>query len=338
MSPVPPDVAEALAAWGLVAREATALEGGAVNEHWRVVVAGAGPARVLRRYNPRHDPHGTAYEHDLLAFLVARSWPVAAPIATAAGETVVETSAGRWALFPFLEGAPPPEDLIFLQRKGALLALLHDDLRGWEVTDQRPGWGRVDDLDIAVSADGYRSAGELLEWWRGEEPVRAEALERIRDRTVGSLELFGYDELPAQTIYNECFRANVLFEGDDVSALLDWDFAHRDARIADIGRSLFADGRVDGHIEPWRLTRWIAGYQAHADPPLSEREAELLPAVITANVLWDAAVSLSIHSRRPTEWMIRWVRRAVDETLPDLESRQGELRRIVRTAAGYTSV
>ena len=118
----------ALHAWGIEPAALAPLAGGAVNEHWRVEAA-AGPL-VLRRYHRTHAREATPYEHALLRYLDGNGWPVAAPLSTPAGETTVEAGGGRWALFPFLPGAPLADSPRALQRMGALLALLQAETTG----------------------------------------------------------------------------------------------------------------------------------------------------------------------------------------------------------------
>ena len=67
----------ALEAWGVEPVVVEPLRGGSVNEHWRVDTT-LGGRWVLRRYNSRHLPASTPYEHGVLAFLAQRDWPVSA--------------------------------------------------------------------------------------------------------------------------------------------------------------------------------------------------------------------------------------------------------------------
>lgn len=322
--------ARALAGWAIPPVTAVRLGGGGVNEHWRIDTPD-GERRVLRRYHLRHAAHAIPYEHALLDFLAGRSWPVAAPLRTPAGETVVETPDGRWALFPFLEGAPPPSEPLFQQRKGAVLALLHADLAEWDSPGQRPTFGRVSDLDLPVRADGFPSFGAVIDWFGGVDPARAAALAGFRERNLADLERLGYDELPDVVIYNECLSDNVLFEHDDVTGLLDFDLAHEDARVADVARSLLFDCWPRG----WHLHSWMAGYATHARPRLRAKEIDLLPALMLANELWNTAVPLSISAKRGDPgWMRESVRESIDERLPAIEAAQAELRQVLRGGAG----
>lgn len=321
--------ARALAGWGLPPAPVARLTGGAVNEHWRIE-APSGEPLVLRRYNARHADRAIPYEHELLRFLAERSWPVAAPMATADGDTLVRTTDGRWSLFPFLVGAPPPHEPLYQQRKGAVLALLHEDMAEWDSPGQRPTFGRVTDLDVQVRTDGFDSFAALVAWFGETDPAGAQSLLEHRERNLAALAHLGYDAQPDVVIYNECLENNVLFHEGDVTALLDFDLAHEDARVADMARSLLVDCWPHGPD----LHYWMAGYAAHARPRLRAAEVDLIPALMVANELWNTVLPLAISSHEHQQWMRESVRQSLDERLPALEAAQADLRRVIRAGAG----
>ncbi len=322
-------VADALGAWGIDFFTMDPLGGGTVNEHWRIGTPGGEP-RVLRRYRPRQAQESIPYEHDLLRFLADRDWPVAPPIPSVDGRTLVDTEHGRWSLFPFLEGAPPPRETIFQQRKGVVLALLHEDMTHWPAPGQRPAWGRVTDLDVHLRRQGFDSVDALLHWYADQDLDRARALAGFRARNVDELRRLGYDAEPDVVVYNECLGNNVLFEQNDVTGLLDFDFAHADARVADMARSLVIDCWPDRTF----LHYWMAGYAAHAQPRLRPEEADLLPALMVANEIWNTALPLAIAAHDPRPWLLESVRRSLDERLPALEADEAALRATLRVGAG----
>ena len=321
-------VEPALAAWGIAGAATARLTGGAANEHWRADTE-EGP-RVLRRYHPRRATESLPYEHDLLRFLADRKWPVPAPIATDDGETVVETDEGRWALFPFMRGAPPERSELVLQRKGSLLALLHTDLDEWPSPGQRPTFGRVTDLDAAVAPEGFRSFEDFLAWYADEDPERAAALAQTWQRNVADLDAHGYGEQPDSVIYYECFGANVLFVEDTVTGMLDFDMAHEDARVADIARSLVIDCGSDNQ----KVRSWLAGYAAHASPRLDAAEVELIPPLMVASELWNTVAPLSMCAQQPSESLLKSAQVSIDHRLPLFEAVQPHLARVAAAAAG----
>jgi homoserine kinase type II len=323
---------EVLAAWGCKPLLVERMSGGAANEHWRIETASG--SFVLRRYNRRHLSEGIVYEQEVLRHLQAFGWPVAPPLRTGEGEDLVVSLTGRWSLFPFLEGSPaPPDEAVFLQRKGAVLALVQRDLATWDAPGQRPGFGRVVDLATALRPEEYDGLPPLLDWLAERDPSRAASLSGFRQRNLLALHHRGYDELPDVTGYFECLGNNVLFQGKDVSGLLDFDFVHRDARVADAARSLLVDCGPD----PDRIGRWLAGYATFAEPALTVAEAEILPELMMANAIWNVAIPLGIASRGGSAWMMESALDALDTLLPRLEIAASGLRRVTRAAAGMAT-
>ncbi len=323
------EIVEALSRWEL-AGEAERLGGGAANEHWRIAVEGEERPWVLRRYHPRHVATDIAYEHRVLAYLEARDWPVAPPLADARGRTLAETDAGLWALFRWRGGEPaPPESPLYLQRKGALLALLHSDLAEAPDFGQRPGFGRADDLDACVRADGHESVEALLDWYAGRDEARATSLADALTRNREALATGGFAELPDQLIYYECLGGNVRFREDTVTALFDFDLTHRDARVADIARSL----AVDCGVSAKRAGAWLAGYANLAQPRLNEDEAALIAPLITAAELWNTVLPLSIGARWGNEAQIRAAETSIDRRLALSEEGERVLAAVAQQAA-----
>ena len=324
---------EALSHWRCTPRRIEPLRGGTLNEHWCVEPEGQGDALVLRRYSPANVPAGARFEHDALWHLWKTGWPVAPPIPAADGNDVVTTESGRWSMFASLPGTPAPVDeTVFLQRKGAVLALVQRDLGKWEAPVGRPGFGRVTDLQVPLRRNGFEDFEDLATWWDESDPKRAAAMRTVRSRNLEALERGGYRDLADETVYGGCFGENVLFQGKDVTGLLAFDSTHRDARVADLALSLLADCGIDAD----RVSRMLAGYAMFCDPPLTMAEADLVPDLMLANALRNAAVLMSGVARGGPEWMRESVHNDVDVLLPRLERSLGTLRRITRAAAGMT--
>ena len=324
-----PDIEEALRAFGIteVAR-VEPLPITEASEQWRVEVPG-GAVRVLRRYHPRETQASVAYEHRLLQYLANRDWPVA-PAIVASGGSQLETEAGRWALFPSRPGSPPEDSRRSMQRKGAVLALLHNDLEEWDEA-QRPGFGRITDLDTPLRLDGFADFYALVAWYALTDPVRAARLEDMRELTVALLNRLGYGDLPDRVVYFDCRDENILFQDNDVTGLLGFEAAHRDARVTDLGRTLVADAWMDG----WRVHSFVAGYQAHAAPQLSLQEATLLAPMMLAAEVWTTALRLATTDRHPNPALTEAIQASIDERLPKLEAAQVELATVIKAAAGY---
>ena len=312
-----------LAAWGLDGARVMPFEG--TTDRWRIERAGGAPM-LLRRYDDHRSAEVIAYEHDLLAYLEEHSWPVPVPVPSTSGDTALDRDGARWALFPLLPGAPSPDESIFLQRRGALLALVHADLAAWDRAVRREAFGRVDDFDAAVQPHGLASFEALLARVHAVDPLRANMLAVLRMRVEEQLATYGYAELPPHPLWGACTSQHVLFDGNDVTGLIDFDEARADARAVDIAASILADTRSVG----WRIVRWVAGYAAHADPPLTEQEADLVPVVMAALML--RRVAIRIAEAQSDAGLDEDALAIVDEALT-VEANEADLRQVIRTAA-----
>jgi homoserine kinase type II len=325
----PADLAPVLAQFGIRAETIEPLTSGAVNRHWRVRANGR--LYVLRRYNSRHDPAGTAYEHDILAYIAAQGWPVAAPCAAADGSSVVEEGGHRYALFPYLPGRPVPSgDAHSLRTKGRHLARLHRDLASWPAPGQRRGFARVSDLDRYLAPDRFTTLDALLDFVARNDPPLADAVRRERADNLDELHAFGFDQLPDTPVHFEFYGANLLFENGALSGVLDWDFVHLDARVADIGRSVAIDCAARrGGIDSDALTAFLGGYLAGS--PLTTAEVPFVVPLIRANLLWLTALPLSLWAAGdPAPYLLPSARHTAMVQLPRLRSQQPELEAVVR--------
>lgn len=315
--------------FGSTASSITPLNGGAVNEHWRVEADGR--PLVLRRYNPRHNPAGIPYEHQVLGHMAARGWPVAAPIPALNGRTLLEIEGSRYALFPFLPGSPAPFSRALLEEKGRLLARLHRDLASAPVSGQRPGFGRVTELDAWLAPDRFFTLDALLAWTRRGDPALANAIRRECELSQEELHRLGFNAIPDTVVHFEFYRANLLFEQRKLSAVLDFDFVHQDAAVSDIGRSVAIECMADGRIISERLACFVTGYLHEL--PLSEPELELVIPAIRANLLWLAVLPLSLWaSGGPATYLLPSARHAALVQLPALRDDEQIMRDALTTA------
>ncbi|MEO9255921.1 MAG: hypothetical protein ABI305_10285, partial [Tepidiformaceae bacterium] len=89
----------ALRSFGQDSAELTLISDGRVNEHWTVTLPGE-KSLVLRRYVATRSTGAIKYEHAALAYAHSKGWPVAAPLANANGDAIVEVEGERFSLFP----------------------------------------------------------------------------------------------------------------------------------------------------------------------------------------------------------------------------------------------
>jgi len=86
------------------------------------------------------------------------------------------------------------------------------------------------------------------------------------------------DGLPAGVIHGDLFVDNILFEGDAVSGVIDFYYAHDAAYAMDIAISLNAQAVLLGTEDAQRMAVFISGYESVR--PLTDGEKAALPALL----------------------------------------------------------
>lgn len=317
---------------------------GRQNEHWRVgTVQGQ---LVLRRYSAARREGAIATEHAALRHLAGLEWPVAAAIAAPVG-TVVVAEGRRYGLFPLLGGKPAAGNRRMGRIKGRLLARLHRDFAGFPMEGQREGFGRAWELDLAGQTDEFPSFNALLAAFEGEHGELARAVRGQRYRNLRELSRLGYGELTGQPVHGDFHHDNLLFEGAELTGLLDLDSMRLDARVADLAASLALDCReAPEHdaIDVKQAEAFAAGYLEGAR--LEDGELAMVPALVRAQWLWLVNLRLRQWAEGSTtgwgnlsvegdgrERALASIARSVERRFPALEARSGALVEALQRAA-----
>jgi len=181
------------------------------------------------------------YEHRLLTFLKEKplSFAVSPPLPTDSGKTLVnlerEETSIRVALFTKLSGEPPNrQNLEQVQAIGSALAELHSALSEFNPNGQLahlPYWGSLNQIHPLIP--NPLAIPEILNLV-GEEKV---AVDQMLTDLMESVPVL-YKTLPMQTIHADFITPNILVNGTQVVAVLDFEFATYDLRLLDCLGSL----------------------------------------------------------------------------------------------------
>jgi homoserine kinase type II len=243
----PEEIAAALAEFGLPAPDRVVPEPkGYVNTNHHVW---AGGRRYFLRLAEASGDSDPPFEAEVEAFLRKARFPLPRLLRTRSGAPSVSVRGKDALLYAYAPGeelspsAVTPERC---RRVGEVLGRLHDLAQGFVSGRPNPfgparvsGWiatAREDPADAGVSA-----ALPLLE----EEAARAA-------RLPGA---------PRGLVHGDLFVDNVLWIGDRVSAVLDWEMSCADAFAYDLGVALSAWCWEDGW-ERARAAALVAGYRA----------------------------------------------------------------------------
>lgn len=314
---------EILQAFGLAGANQRMFADGNVNRHWRVDAADR--TVVVRRYGVPRGLASIAWEHQLMAFAAAKGWPapVAEPPATVA--TALGFEAGAWTCHRFLEGEAAPRDTPASRHiMGRLLGRLHKDLAGFEVSGQRPGFGKTWELDLMVEPAGAGSFNGLVAAFGREYPELAAAIRRQRYRNLRELSRLHYPDLAAHPIHGDFSPRNLLFQDGQLTGLLDFDFARQDAWLCDLAPLLMPFQP----LEPRLAAALFDGYQSVRR--LSEAEWDLLPALVRASLLW--WVALLLVRWRITGEVPAGIGRTINQRFPAFDAFEPEVRALAQRA------
>jgi homoserine kinase type II len=255
---MPTELASAIAAHWLGARvdSVQVVEGGATNLVYRVHAQGQ--LYYPRRYR-KLQRAAVEREHALIAHCSARGVPAPLPLASA-GATVLDAEDGAcWALFQAAAGIHY-DQLTVAQAHGAGMALarLHDatasaskaGFASWRLSWTVAPW-------VARLAR-IRAAIEQLP---APDAADRHALERVRRQAewlADSACPQRYEPAyPGQLIHGDHHQANLFFQDDSVSAIIDWENTLVMPRAFELVRACF----FICEMEPLRTRALVAGYR-----------------------------------------------------------------------------
>lgn len=231
--PFPADV---LAAWGIDGVDSVDVPSlGTMNETWLVTCS---LGRVVLRRHRRSDRDSVAFEHQVIEHARTRGIPCPAVILTLRAERIVERGGHLHSLYSWEPGAHAPRGRAGPRRAfaaGQMLARIHDALKTVsDAPDDGDGPG-----DLAETYDRIRQLEDALSCRavRGPEWIR-------RDLHARRTWLDANPNAPAccvgepQVIHGDYQLTNVLFDGDVISAVIDWDKARVASPVMEVVRSL----------------------------------------------------------------------------------------------------
>lgn len=227
---------------------------------------------VLTLYERRIDEADLPWFLALMGHLAGRGLPVPRPLADAQGRTLSRLRGRPAALVEFLAGVSLTQpQAAHCRAVGEALARLH--LAGRDFGPPRPNH-----LGPAAARAIANDLGDRLD--RLEPGLR----DRIR-RTLDQVERDWPGRLPTGVIHGDLFPDNVLFQGGQVSGLIDFYFAATDLLAYDLAVARTAwsftpDGR---HFLPHHDAALLEGYAQVR--PLAPDERAALPLLAQAACL-----------------------------------------------------
>lgn len=244
------------------------LEGGYQNKHW-LVTTDRSTNLVLRRCKENHAPE-LAYEFEVMRLLADRGLPVPRLV-----EEPMEHEGITWCLMTRMPGEISTAPLAHEERRrGRLLAEFHETAIELHTMGQRQGYQLpedwINDQALVQHLQRYEAVrpeeGYALRWH----------LDIARER-LGGLDFTSVEKL---VMHGDFVGRNLLFEGERLTGILDFELTHLGYRAADFGMS-------------WRgcYDEVVHGYEeVH---PLSELDRQLIVPSFWAGLVFGVTKELA---------------------------------------------
>jgi homoserine kinase type II len=232
---------------------------GSINSNYAVE---AGRGRFLVRIDEVKGESEVRRELDLLSFLRKHSFPCPHPLQDRMGRFYRDYQNKCTSVFRYYDGRvidPPRLRPSQLETIGRTLGNLHTIGKGYKKgIDNRFSFERVVDLYFGV---------------RNRLPSYFSKITRTLEDEIEYLTQYLENKLPKGVIHGDLFADNLLFRGEKLTAVLDFDAACRGKFIFDIATAVNALCYVDGFYSLDRFLHLLAGYESVRTLSLAEWDA-----------------------------------------------------------------
>ena len=200
------------------------------------------------------------------------------------GELIFDVQGKKGCIVSCLSGRTLDElNIAQLKSSGRALAQLH--LAGKEFPENRDnptGTEWLDDTIDGMMANVQQKYGE------GSAQLLYDEMNFQRDQSFN---------LPRGVIHGDLFVDNILYEGDEVTGIIDFYYAHDATYAMDIAISINAQAILLGRDDTARTHAFLAGYSELR--PLSDGEKEALPALLRLGALrfWTSRLYDALYPR-----------------------------------------
>lgn len=234
------------------------IAAGTINTNVRVET-GEGP-RFLR-VNEGKTAEDVAREAEIVSHVAAAGVPTPVPLRTATGAAFVTWQGQFVSMFPWLAGRTLARAELapgHAQQVGRALARLHR--AGADFPDRRPGRYEPDEIERRLAGIAEVASGD---------PALADAV-KVLAPELAALRADRTPDLPVGLIHGDLFVDNVLFDGEAMTALLDFEQASWGRLAYDLAVTTLAFGFGRDDFRPDVVRALFDGYLSVR--PLEARE------------------------------------------------------------------
>lgn len=286
-------------------RTAHRVEHGFINDNW--VVETTRWRYFLKRRHPNlRQPDRIRFQHDLMEWLWQVGFPTPAIVPTASGETFLVLDGEFYEIHEYIEGELYDHDRpAHLEEAAVTLGRYHTYVQGFAPQALRNLGALYSPRILSITLTDLTKAWEL-----DRDPDLAKIARQLEAHTLDLEARFArHGALPYLVIHGDYYPGNLLFDGDRIVGVVDYDKARWQPRVVELAEALiyFASPRP-GHLKhlvypgflAWEpFTFFLRSYARAAVP--GENEVGALPDYIRCIWLSISLQRLLEKDPRPAE-------------------------------------
>ena len=266
-----------------------------------------GPFLLKRRAPGRDDPYRVAFTHSVQLFLAERDYPLAGLVGTRdSNNSLLQLNGRIYELFRYIKGTRYDKSVAQTHEAGRVLGALHRELADFKTDFDLPvgGYHAVPGVEVKL-AQIPDAVGVL-------EPLEDRAtlartcafLNKTYNDAAKRASKCGYASWPKTIIHGDWHPGNLLFNESTIAAVLDFDSARLEPRMADIANAVLQFSmRMAWPDDPdnWppgldveRVRALVCGYHDTAGGRLTDEELTALPWLVVEALIMESVVPIAV--------------------------------------------
>jgi Ser/Thr protein kinase RdoA (MazF antagonist) len=292
-----------------------------------IIRALSGTYLLKRRAPGQDDMNRIRFQHAVQVHLEQHGCSVAGLLRTkGSGSTTVRRGSRIYELFHFIEGTRFDSSIEQVRSAGLAMSRMHEACMAWSGPSPS-GVGYHGSPDVERGFTLIRDRIESIE-------IYCRPLQDIFSEAHARVDELGWADLPRTIVHGDWHPGNLLFRGDDVAALLDFDSTRSAPRVSE-----FANGSLQFAMrfgepanvalpESPHLPAVIAmqnGYDAGTFEVLEDHERAMIPWLMIEALIVEGIVPLAMQGRfghvpapiflQHMQRTSRWIRNNADEII-----------------------
>lgn len=299
---------------------------------------------LKRRARGKDDPFKVAFCHALQLFLASKQFPLPHLIGTRKdNNSMLQWKGNIYELFEYIKGTSYDNSLEATGDAGKTLALFHKLLVDYEPEYEPPVGSYHAARSVAAAFDAIpRTLSKVAEMTRDDldqvhDVVRF--LQTSYNEAAMRVNELGLSDWPMQIVHSDWHPGNMLFRGPRVVAVIDYDSARQQQRVADIANGALQFSILGGGDDPaqWpdfideaRYKRFIKAYDDVPGCTISRAELRTIPWLMVEALIAESVIPIATTGSfarmegmgfmRMVERKVRWLQAHAEELSQVLEA------------------